>query len=172
MAENQSFQAGSSQKGSSGVAASSATTQSASAAISAPTSKIVPVIGRKGFARHYLSKASLPCRFVDKVEGGAWLCHFFAYPDDAAQHTSISDITGCSSKEGSDQALKPVSEPSETPVKQGQKVWALKNGGGYECGRVIHVFGAHQTALVMFFASTGHPSQNTKWKDISLTKPA
>jgi hypothetical protein len=164
-------EADSSPNGSSGVAALSATSQSASAATSASVQKVMPVVGRKGAAMHYLSGNTKPCRFVEKVDGGAWICFFFAHLDEAAQHTSVSDISWCSSTECA-QPTPTLPEPDETPFNQGQKVWALKNGGGYERGRVIHVFGAHQTALVMFFDPTGRPSQNTKWSNISLTKPA
>jgi hypothetical protein len=130
----------------------------------------VPVIGRKAAATHYLSGMTKPCRIVAKVDGGAWLCFFYAHPDEPAQHTSVSDISWCSLTEGKPEPLLP--EPSEIPFKSGQKVWALKNGGDYERGRVIHVFGAHQTAIVLFFDRTGHPPQNTKWSNISITKPA
>ena len=171
MSEQNGQAADSSPNGSSDVAASSATSQSASAATSAPVQKVVPMVGRKGAATHYLSRKTLPCRFVDKLDGGAWLCFFFAYPDEAAQYTSVSDISWCSSAECA-QPTPPLPEPAVTPFNQGQKVWALKNGGGYERGRVIHVFGAHQTALVVFYDPTGRPSQNTKWSNISLTKPA
>jgi len=130
------------------------------------------VIGGKGFAMHYTTKKSKRCRFIAKVEGGAFLVMFYEHPSDAAQHTRKGDITGCSSKEESVQLLPPLPEPAETPFKVGEKVWALENGGSYKRGRIIHVFGAHDSALVMFFHPSELPSQNTKWKDISLTKPA
>ena len=125
--------------------------------------------GDKGFAFHYGTGKSMEMRVVALTLSGCVLVKFFD-SDAAAQHTRLKDITGLKPCVPSTPKVSVLPPAKETFV-QGDKVWALETGKGWMRGKVIEVFGAHQSALVKFYHETGHPSQNTFFKDISKEKP-
>jgi hypothetical protein len=140
--------------------------ESASTASPEPEVKV----GAKGFARDYGNGGvSRPMRVVAETLSGCVLVTFF--DERAAQHTRRKDITRITRagvKKGRDQVLP---SPDATPFITGDKVWAQETGKGWKRGKVIEVFGAHQTALVKFYHETGFPSQNTLFSEISKEKP-
>lgn len=125
--------------------------------------------GDKGFAIDYGTGKSREMRVVALTSSGCALVSFFG-SDAAAQHTRLKDITGLKSCVASTPKVPVLPPPKETFV-QGDKVWALETGKGWMRGKVIEVFGAHQSALVKFYHETGFPSQNTFFRDIAKEKP-
>ena len=139
------------------------------ASVVKPEVKLEVEPGDKGFAINYQTGKSEGIRVVALTSSGCALVSFFG-SDAAAQHTRLKDITGLKSCVASTPKVPVLAPPKETFV-QGDKVWALETGKGWMRGKVIEVFGAHQSALVKFYHETGHPSQNTFFRDISKEKP-
>lgn len=125
--------------------------------------------GDKGFAIDYGVGKSREMRVVALTSSGCALVAFFG-SDEAAQHTRLKDITGLKPCVPSKPKV-PVLPPAKETFVQGDKVWALETGKGMMPGRVIEVFDAHQSALVKFYHETGHPSQNTFFRNMSKVKP-
>jgi hypothetical protein len=125
--------------------------------------------GAKVFAFDYADGKSKQGVVVAKSQSECFLVSFF--DKRAAQHTRRKDITGVKKAGGVAVRAPVLAEPSATLYKAGDKVWAFETGKGVMPGRVIEVFGGHQSALVKFFHETGHPSQNTFFTEISKEKP-
>jgi len=125
--------------------------------------------GAKVFAIDYVDGMSKQGVVVKISKSECFLVSF--YDKRAPQHTRRKDITGVKKAGGAAVRAPPLPEPSTLLYKPGDKVWALETGKGVMPGRVIEVFGAHQSALVKFFHETGHPSQNTFFTEISKEKP-
>ncbi len=122
-------------------------------------------IGSKGFAIDYADMKSKAMRVVALTSSGCYLVTFF--DGRCAQHTRRKDITGITGKVGVPGEPKEVGSAVWSPFAVGEKVWARERGGEWKRGRVIEVFGVHQTALVTFFHETGFPSQNTHFSEMS-----
>jgi hypothetical protein len=140
------------------------------ASVVKPKVKLAVKPGDKGFAINYQTGKSEGMRVVALTASECALVAFFGSDAAAAQHTRLKDITGLKPCEASTPKVPVLPPPKETFV-QGDKVWALETGKGWMRGKVIEVFGAHQSALVKFYHETGHPSQNTFFRDISKEKP-
>lgn len=125
--------------------------------------------GAKVFAIDYADGKSKQGVVVAITLSECFLVSF--YDKRAPQHTRRKDITGVKKASGAAVRAPTLPEPSTLLYKTGDKVWALETGKGVMPGRVIEVFGAHQSALVKFFHETGHPSQNTFFTEISKEKP-
>jgi hypothetical protein len=121
-------------------------------------------IGSKGFAIDYADGKSKAMRVVAQTSSGCYLVTFF--DGRCAQHTRRKDIRGITTKVGVPGEPKEVGSAVWSPFVVGEKVWARERGE-WKRGRVIEIFGVHQTALVTFFHETGFPSQNTHFSEMS-----
>lgn len=129
--------------------------------------KKVIIPGSKGFATNYATKMTMPMRVLAECKDTG--CYFVSFFDgNTPQHTRGRDIRV--TKVGVEREEKRESK-GVSPFVVGEKVWAREIGKEWKRGRVIKVYGEHECALVKFFHETGHPSQNTKFSEISKEKP-